>query len=96
MLRWGGHPNFFQNRFFDIFAYSEKTQKKKIFETNLSVIGLSRAPRGPKIRKCQIWSKIEKRANFQHFSKIPKKPVLVHNLMPTYQFLGILGQKRPF
>ena len=68
----GGLPQFFLNQIFDIFAYSQKTQKKKIFETNLSVIGLLRTQWRAKIRKCQIWSKIEKRANFQHFSKIPK------------------------
>ena len=38
----------------------------------MSIIRLSRAPRHMKIRKCQMWSKIDKRANFQHFSKIPK------------------------
>ena len=71
-LRGGGKPKFFFRAKFEIFVYLEKTQKSKIFETNLRVIGLSGAPRRPKIRKCQIWSKIEKKANFQHFSKIPK------------------------
>jgi len=69
LLRWGrGHPRFFQNRSFDIFAYSEKIQEKNNFETNLSVIRLSRALRRAKIPNTV---KNQKRANFPHFSKIP-------------------------
>ena len=33
---------------FDIFAYSEKTQKKNIFDINLSLIEPSQAPRDAK------------------------------------------------
>ena len=42
------------NQIFDIFAYSEKTQKKKIFDINLSVIGPLRALGRVKMLKSQI------------------------------------------
>ena len=96
-------PKFFFRAKFEIFVYLEKIQKKTIFETNLSVIGLSGTQRRAKIRKCQIWSKIEKRPIFNIFQKFRKHvnsyPILYQNAKfggPRVKNVGFRAKKLIF
>ena len=79
----GEHPKFFSNQMFGIFTYSQKTQKKKIFETNLSVIGLSRAHGMWKSENAKYGQKSKKGPIFNIFQKfqiyVNSYPILSQN-----------------
>ena len=89
---------FFKTKFL-IFLHIQKKQKKENFETNLSVIGLSRTLRRAKI---QIWSKIKNEPIFNIFQKTKNMWIVTpfYTKMPNLGVLGsnmwILGSKNDF